>query len=90
MNKQELISKVAGKVGITKKQAQNAIDAFIEIVTDSLSRGEKVTLVGFGTFKVAQRKARKGVNPQTKEVIQIPAKKVPKFVSGKNLREKVG
>ena len=90
MNKQELISKVASKVGITKKQAQNAIDAFIEIVTDSLSRGEKVTLVGFGTFKVAQRKARKGVNPQTKEVIQIPAKKVPKFVSGKNLREKVG
>jgi len=90
MNKQELISKVAGKVGITKKQAQNAIDAFIEIVTDSLSKDEKVTLVGFGTFKVAQRKARKGVNPQTKEVIQIPAKKVPKFVSGKNLREKVG
>ena len=90
MNKQELISKVAGKVGITKKQAQNAIDAFIEIVTDSLSKDEKVTLVGFGTFKVAQRKARKGINPQTKEVIQIPAKKVPKFVPGKNLREKVG
>ena len=90
MNKQELISKVASKVGITKKQAQNVIDAFIEVVTDSLSKDEKVTLVGFGTFKVMQRKARKGVNPQTKDIIQIPAKKVPKFVPGKNLKDKVG
>ena len=90
MNKQELVSKVAGKAGITKKQAQNVIDAFIEVVTDSLSKDEKVTLVGFGTFKVAQRKARKGVNPQTKDIIQIPAKKVPKFVPGKNLKDKVG
>ena len=90
MNKQELVSKVASKAGTTKKQAQNVIDAFIEVVTDSLSKDEKVALVGFGTFKVMQRKARKGVNPQTKDIIQIPAKKVPKFVPGKNLRDKVG
>jgi len=90
MNKQELISEVANKTGITKKQAQNVIDAFIEVVTDSLSKDEKVALAGFGTFKVMQKKARKGVNPQTKDIIQIPAKKVPKFVPGKNLKDKVG
>ena len=90
MNKQELVSKVASKAGITKKDAANVIDAFIEVVTDSLSKEEKVALAGFGTFKVMQRKARKGVNPQTKDIIQIPAKKVPKFVPGKNLKDKIG
>lgn len=90
MNKQDLIAEMVGKVGIAKKGAQNVIDAFIETVTSCLSKGEKVTLIGFGTFKVMQRKARKGVNPQTKEAIEIPAKKVPKFVPGKDLREKVG
>jgi len=90
MTKKELVTQVAGKVGIRKKDVQNVVDAFIKKVTDSLSRGEKVTLVGFGTFQVMERKARKGVNPQTRKAIQIPAKKVPKFVPGKALREKVG
>lgn len=89
MNKAELAEEVSGKTGLTKKVTQNVIDAVIEIIGDTLSRGEKVTLVGFGTFQVASRKARKGVNPQTRETIQIPAKKVPKLVPGKTLKEKI-
>jgi len=89
MNKGELVTEIAGKVGIRKKDVQNVIDAFIEKVKDALSKGEKVTLVGFGTFQVMERKARKGVNPQTRKAIQIPAKKVPKFVPGKGLRDEV-
>jgi len=89
MNKAELVEEVAGKVGLTKKEAGNVIDAITSTITDSLAREEKVTLVGFGTFQVAKRKARRGVNPQTRESINIPAKKVPKFVPGKSLREKV-
>ena len=65
------------------------MDAMTEAITDTFSKGEKVTLVGFGTFQVMERKARKGVNPQTRRTIQIPAKKVPKFRSGKSLREAV-
>lgn len=80
---------VSGKTGLTKKKTQNVIDIMTEIIGDALSRGEKVTLVGFGTFQVASRKARRGVNPQTRETIQIAAKKVPKFTPGKSLREKV-
>ncbi|MBC7188979.1 HU family DNA-binding protein [Candidatus Aerophobetes bacterium] len=89
MNREGLINEVAEKVGVTKKETQNILEAFIKTVTDALSRGEKVTLVGFGTFQVVERKARRGVNPQTREKINIPAKKVPKFLPGKNLREKV-
>jgi len=89
MNKAELAEEVSGKTGLTKKVTQNVIDAVIEIIGDTLSRGEKVTLVGFGTFQVASRKARKGVNPQTRKTIQIPAKKVPKLVPGKTLKEKI-
>ena len=89
MNKAELVEKVANQVGLTKKNVGSIVDAFIETVRDSLSKGEKVTLVGFGTFQVTEKKARRGVNPQTKESIQIPAKKVPKFRPGKDLREKV-
>jgi len=89
MNKAELVEEVSGKAGLTKKETQNVIDAMTETIGDTLSRGEKVTLVGFGTFQVANRKARRGVNPQTRESIQIPAKKVPKFAPGKGLREKV-
>ena len=66
------------------------IDAITSAITDSLERNEKVTLVGFGTFQVMEREARRGVNPQTRKTIQIPAKKVPKFRPGKGLREKVG
>jgi DNA-binding protein HU-beta len=90
MNKAQLIEEVAGKTGLTKKDVGIVVDAFIETVGDALSKGNKVTLVGFGTFQVMERKARRGRNPQTGEELQIPAKKVPKFVPGKSLREKVG
>ncbi len=89
MNKAELASEVSSKVGSTKKETQNVIDAVIETIGDTLSRGEKVTLVGFGTFGVRQRMARTGRNPQTGAALQIPAKKVPRFAPGKTLKEKV-
>ena len=89
MNKAELIDEIADKVGITKKDVGSVLDAVIGTIRDTLSRGEKVILVGLGTFQVMQRKARRGVNPQTREIIQIPAKKVPKFVPGKSLRKAV-
>jgi len=84
-----LIDRVSGKVGIIKKGAGNVINAIVETITNALKKGEKVALVGFGTFQVRERKARKGVNPQTREAINIPAKKVPKFTAGKALREAV-
>jgi nucleoid DNA-binding protein len=74
---------------LTKRTSREAVDSVISAITDSLVREEKVTLVGFGTFQVMQRKARRGVNPQTRGTIQIPAKKVPKFKPGRSLREKV-
>ncbi len=89
MNKAELVSEVSDKTGLTKKEIRNVIDVLTETIGDTLSKGEKVTLVGFGTFQVANKRARRGVNPQTRESIQIPARKVPKFVPGKALREKV-
>ena len=89
MNKAQLVKEVSGKTGLTKKETQNVIDVLTETIGDTLSGGEKVTLVGFGTFGVRHRKARRGVNPQTRASIQIPARKVPKFVPGKGLREKV-
>lgn len=90
MNKKTLVAEVSRKAGVTKKEAQKVVDAFIETVGEALSKGEKVRLVGFGSFLVKERAARKGVNPRTKKAINIPAKKVPKFVPGKDLREKVG
>ena len=89
MNKAELVEEVANQTGLTKKTSREAVDVIISAITDSLSREERVTLVGFGTFQVMERKARRGINPQTRETIQIPAKKVPKFVPGKSLRKKV-
>jgi len=89
MNKSDLVEEVADQTGLTKKVSRKAVDAIISAITDSLVREEKVTLVGFGTFQVRERKARKGVNPQTRETIQIPAKKVAKFVPGKSLRKAV-
>lgn len=89
MNKAELVEKVAGEVGLTKKDVNNVVDAVTSAITDSLANGEKVTLVGFGTFQVQKRKARQGVNPQTGEKISIPAKDVPKFKPGRSLRETV-
>ena len=89
MNKAELVEEVSGKTGLTKKETQNVVDAVTETIVEILSKGEKVTLIGLGTFQVVNRKARRGVNPQTRESIQIPAKKVPKFVPGKTLKEKI-
>ena len=86
MNKAELVEEVAGKVGLTKKVSREVIDAIVSAIIDSLAREERVTLVGFGTFQVMERKARTGRNPQTGQTIQIPAKKVPKFKPGKGLR----
>ncbi len=89
MNKAELVEEVVGKVGLTKKETNNVVDAITSAITDSLTRNEKVTLVGFGTFEVRQRKARRGVNPQTRERLDIPTKNVVRFRAGKGLREKV-
>jgi len=89
MNKAELVEEVADQTGLTKNVSREAVNAVISAITDSLAREEKVTLVGFGNFRVMQRKARKGVNPQTRQVINIPAKNVPKFRAGKALREAV-
>ncbi|MCD6257045.1 HU family DNA-binding protein [Candidatus Aerophobetes bacterium] len=90
MNKAELVSEVANEVGLTKKEVNNVIDAMTSAITDALAKGDKVTLVGFGTFLVQRRKARQGVNPQTGDRIDIPAKDVPKFRPGRALREAVG
>ncbi len=89
MNKAELVEEVSGEVGLSKRETQKAIDAIIGTIGDTLAAEEKVTLVGFGTFGVRQRKARTGRNPQSGATIQIPAKTVPKFVPGKNLKNKV-
>ena len=89
MNKAELIEQVAGQTGLTKRTSGKAVDAVVSAISDCLARGEKVTLVGFGTLRVTKRKARVGRNPQTGDSINIPAKKVPKFTSGKGLRDKV-
>ncbi|HEY8896073.1 MAG TPA: HU family DNA-binding protein [Niastella sp.] len=89
MNKAELIAKLADDSGITKTQANAALDSFIEAVTKTLKGGGKVTLVGFGTFSVSKRAARNGRNPQTGAVIKIKAKKVARFKAGKELQAKL-
>ncbi len=89
MNKAELIAKIAEESKLTKKAAETALDAFITSVEGALKAGEKVQLVGFGTFEVRQRAARKGRNPQTKAEIKIPASKAPVFKAGKALKELV-
>ena len=89
MNKKELITAIAEKMNASKKDAGDFIDSFVEVVSSSLEKKEDVKLVGFGTFSVSERKARKGVNPQTKEPIEIPARTVPKFKPGNELKERV-
>ena len=89
MNKAELIEQVASQTGLAKRTAREAVDAVVSAISDCLAKGEKVTLVGFGTFGVRQRKARTGRNPQTGATIQIPAKRVAKFLPGKTLKEGV-
>jgi nucleoid DNA-binding protein len=88
MNKGDLVKEVAKVVG-TKKQAQAAVECVFSTITESLKKNDTVTLIGFGTFKVAQRKARTGRNPQTGAEIKISAKKVPRFVAGKALKDAV-
>lgn len=89
MNKADLITSMAEKSDLTKKDAEKALKAFIDSVEEALEKGEKVQLVGFGTFEVREREARKGRNPRTMEEIAIPASKVPAFKAGKEFKEKV-
>ena len=89
MNKAELIAAIAAKTGETKKSAEATVNAFVEVVQASLVKGDKVQLVGFGSFEVRKRAARKGRNPQTKEEIKIPASKAPVFKAGKALKDVV-
>lgn len=87
MNKTELVAAMAEKAELSKKDAEAALKAFTEVVTDELKKGEKIQLVGFGTFEVAQRSAREGRNPLTGETITIAASKAPKFKAGKALKD---
>ena len=89
MNKEQLVEKVADTTAATKKDALEIVNCALDLVTGSLKKGEKVTLVGFGTFLVRKRKAREGRNPQTGAKIKIPAKKVPAFTAGKELKSAV-
>ncbi|MEN6315992.1 MAG: HU family DNA-binding protein [Clostridiaceae bacterium] len=89
MNKTDLINSIAAKSGLNKKNSEVALNAFIGSVEEALKGGEKVVLVGFGTFEVRKRAARKGRNPQTKKEITIPASKAPVFKAGKVLKDKV-
>ncbi|MBS3975712.1 MAG: HU family DNA-binding protein [Syntrophomonadaceae bacterium] len=90
MNKTELVSSVAEKAEITKKEAEKVVSAVFASVEEALAKGEKVQLVGFGTFEVKERAARTGRNPKTGEEIEIPATRVPSFKPGKSLKENVG
>ena len=89
MNKAELIAAVAEKAGLSKKDAEQAVNAFVDVVTEALVKGDKVQIVGFGAFDVKERAARVGRNPQTKKEIEIPASKVPQFKAGKALKDAV-
>ncbi|KKQ15259.1 MAG: DNA-binding protein HU [Candidatus Moranbacteria bacterium GW2011_GWE1_36_7] len=89
VNKDALVDSIATKTDLSKKAVESVIEALQEKITDEIRQGNKVTLTGFGTFKVSQRAAREGINPQTKAKIQIPAMTVPKFTAGKALKEAV-
>lgn len=89
MTKAELIDKIASGTGLSKADASKALDTALKAIQSALKKGQKVTLVGFGTFSVAKRKARKGRNPRTGDVITIPASRIPKFTSGKALKDAV-
>lgn len=89
MNKTELVAAIAEKAGISKKDADKALAAFLETVTDEMKKGEKIQLVGFGTFEVRERAERTGINPRTKQPIKIAASKNPVFKAGKALKDAV-
>lgn len=87
MNKTELVAAIAETTGLSKKDSEKALKAFVDVVTEELKKGEKIQLVGFGTFDVAERAAREGRNPQTGKTIKIAASKAPKFKAGKALKD---
>lgn len=88
MNKAELVAAIAAKTGDTKKGAEASVNAFVDVITDALAKGDKVQLVGFGTFETRERAARQGRNPRNpEEVIEIPASKAPVFKAGKGLKD---
>lgn len=89
MNKTELINSIAEKANLSKVQAKAALEATVSAISEELAKGEKVALIGFGTFAVAEKTARKGINPRTKEVIEIPARKSVKFKAGAELNNVV-
>jgi nucleoid DNA-binding protein len=89
INKDMLVQAIVAKTDFSKKDVEAAIEAMVDVVTEELRKGNKVTLTGFGTFKVSKRAAREGINPQTKAKITIPAMTVPKFTAGKTLKEAV-
>ncbi len=87
MNKAELVAAIAEKTELSKKDSEKALKAFIDVVTEELIKGEKISLIGFGTFEVSERAAREGRNPQTGKTMQIAACKAPKFKAGKQLKD---
>ena len=89
MNKTELVAAMAANAELSKKDSEKALKAFIDVVTEELKKGEKVQLVGFGTFEVSERAAREGRNPATGETMQIEAAKAPKFKAGKALKDMI-
>lgn len=89
MNKAQLISKIAEDAGMQKKEVEKVVNSFVGVVTDTLKEGDKIQMVGFGTFEVRARAARKGFNPSTKAEITIPASKAPVFKAGKGLKEAI-
>ena len=90
MNKEELVNAVATKTKLSKKDTEATVNAMVQAVSDALAKGDKVTLVGFGTFQVRERAAREGRNPRTGGVLKIAARKAPAFAAGKGLKEAVG
>ncbi len=89
MKKSELIAAIAAKGGYSKKDAEKALDAVTATITESLANGDKISIVGFGSFEVRERTAKESINPATKQPIHVPAKKVPAFKAGKALKEAV-
>jgi DNA-binding protein HU-beta len=89
MNKMELIASIAEKTGMKKRDIEIVLNGFVEVVKETLKKGDKISLIGFGTLGIREKKARTGVNPRTKEKIAIPAKKAPYFKPGKELKEEV-
>jgi DNA-binding protein HU-beta len=90
MNKEELVTAVASKTQLSKKVSEDIISAMVDTITESLEAGDKVTLVGFGTFQVKERAARTGRNPRTGGVLEIPARRTPAFTAGKGLKDSLG